>query len=168
MRGFAVVLVMVVALSGALRADAAWFEGFKFGTGVLWDFTTRSSAESSGIGAHVSADFKPVGPFMFMPFYEVSGGKHATHIYGMNLSYAVGMRDRETHTLFFGGGMGQAALNGETRSFISLNLGYKFPVRERLGVFVLMKYIDAKNSLIDGLSGHVGVIFPFAARREEF
>lgn len=168
MRGLAFVCGLVVVLSGASRADAAWFEGFKFGTGLLWDFTTRSAKQSSGVGAHISADLKPVAPVMFTPFYEVSGGTHVTQLYGMNLSYAIGMRDHETHTLFFGGGIGQAAVDGERASFISLNLGYKFPVRERLGIFVQGKYVEAKNNLVDGISGHVGVIFPFSARREEF
>jgi hypothetical protein len=156
-------VVGFVALLGVLVsssvAQAGWFDGFKAGGAFLYNDSPRPRFETSGVGLHVSADIRPPGVFIVSPFYEVAAGKPATQMMGGMLSWAVAMRDRRTHILYFGGTYGVVIADGVSERIYGLHVGYKFPLNERMGVFFQMKGLEADNNAFQGLVGTLGITF---------
>lgn len=144
---------------GANVAEAGWFDGLKVGGTLLYNDTPRPRFETTGVGVHLSADIRPPGFFIFTPFYEVSAGKPTTQMLGGMLSWAVSMRDYRSHIFYFGGTYGVAIADGVTERMYGLHLGYKFPLNERMGMFVQVKGLEADSNVFEGLVGTVGVTF---------
>ena len=81
------------------------------------------------------------------------------HTLGTSLNYAISMRDVETHKLFFGPSIGLVLSDGTSGRFIGGELGYKFPIGEKLGLFARIKFLEDQNDVVSGLSGHIGATF---------
>ena len=156
-------LALCILSSGMGTADAAFIDGINLGGGFMWNGSTRPRFESAGgIALHASIHVKPPGPFMLTPFYDISFASPMMQTLGASLNYVIGMRDFETHKLFFGPSIGLVLSDGESERFIGGELGYKFPIGEKLGLFTRIKYVEDQNDVISGFSGHIGVVFrPF-------
>lgn len=160
MRRWVFALWVVFAVGFFSRADAAFFDGVKVAPGVFWNNSILLGFNPSGAGLHLSADFRPLTPFIFTPFYEVFAGGDTTQLLGMELNWSVSMRDYETHFLFFGGNIGKAFSKGQKAETVyGGQLGYKFPLNDRLGLFVQVKYIQSHDQVFSGVSGHIGATF---------
>ncbi len=157
LRNFCLVLC---ALPGMGTAHAAFIDSVNLGGGFMWNDSVRPRFESAGgLTLHASIHIAPPGPFILAPFYDVSFASPVMHAWGVGLNYTVGMRDFETHKLFFGPNIGVVIADGESERFIGGALGYKFPVGEKLGLFARIKYIEDQNDVVSGFSGHIGVTF---------
>ena len=148
-------LVMVVG-----PANAAFMDGVNVGGGFMWSDSIRQRFESAGgLSLHVSTHITPPGPFVLAPFYDVSFSSPLMNLLGVSLLYTIGMRDFETHILFFGPSVGLVASDGESHRFIGGEVGYKFPMGESMGLFGRVKYVLDQHDVVDGMSGHIGVTF---------
>ena len=140
--------------------NAAFIDGVNLGGGFMWNDSVRLKFESAGgITLHASVHLEPPGPFILTPFYDVSFASPAMHVLGAGLNYAIGMRDFEAHKLFIGPIIGQVMSAGESQSFIGGELGYKFPIGEKLGLFARIKYLEDQNDIVSGFSRHLGATF---------
>ena len=156
-------LALCVLSSGMGTADAAFIDGVNLGGGFMWNDSVRPRFESAGgIALHTSVHFNLPGPFIFAPFYDISFASPMMQTLGISLNYAIGMRDFETHKLFFGPSIGLVLSDGTSERFIGGELGYKFPIGEKLGLFARIKFVEDQNDVVSGFSGHIGVAFrPF-------
>lgn len=140
--------------------SAAFIDGVNLGGGFMWNDSVRLKfASAGGITLHASVHLKPPGPFILTPFYDVSFASPAMHVLGAGLNYTVGMRDFEAHKLFVGPIIGRVISAGESQGFIGGELGYKFPIGEKLGLFARVKYLEDQNDMVSGFSGHLGATF---------
>ena len=156
-------LALCVLSSGIGTADAAFIDGVNLGGGFMWNDSKLQRFESAGgIALHASVHANLPGPFILAPFYDISFASPMMHILGTSLNYAIGMRDFETHKLFFGPSIGFVLSYGRTERFIGGELGYKFPIGEKLGLFARIKYVEDQedeNDVVSGFSGHIGATF---------
>jgi hypothetical protein len=150
--------ILLVILSANV-AQARWFDGAKAGGTLLYNDSSRGRFNTSGGGIHVSADIRPPGVFIISPFYEIAAGKPTTQLVGGVLSWAVAMRDNRTHIFYFGGTYGVAIADGESQRIYGLHVGYKFPLNERMGMFVQVKGLEADSNLFQGVVGSFGLTF---------
>ena len=151
---------MIVLSLGMGTANAAFIDSVNLGGGFMWNDSIRPKFESAGgLTLHASVHLKPPGPFIVTPFYDVSFASPAMHVLGAGLNYTVGMRDFEAHKLFFGPTIGMVMSAGESQRVIGGELGYKFPIGEKLGLFARIKYVEGENNVVSGFSGHLGVTF---------
>jgi len=157
-RRFCFMLGVLLLLMGT--SNAGLIESVNVGAGFMWNDSIRQRFESAGgISLHTSVHVKPPGPFMLTPFYDVNFASPFMQMLGVGLNYRVSMRDFETHILFFGPNIGIVLSDGVSQRFIGGEVGYKFPIGEKLGLFSRVKYIEDQNDVVSGFSGHVGVVF---------
>ncbi len=155
-----VCLVLCVLFSGIGTADAAFIDGVNIGGGFMWNDSIRPRFESAGgIALHASVHLNLPGPFIFAPFYDISFASPMMQTLGLSLNYAIGMRDFESHKLFLGPSIGIVLSDGASERFIGGELGYKFPIGEKLGLFAKIKFVEDQNDVISGFSGHIGATF---------
>ncbi len=161
LKSFCLALCVLSANIGT--ADAAFIDGVNLGGGFMWNDSVRPRFESAGgIALHASVHLNLPGPFIFAPFYDISFASPMMQTLGTSLNYAIGMRDFESHKLFFGPSIGLVLSDGTSERFIGGELGYKFPIGEKLGLFARIKFVEDQNDVISGFSGHIGVAFrPF-------
>ena len=158
-------LALCILSSGMGTTDAAFIDGVNLGGGFMWNGSTRPSFESAGgIALHASVHLNLPGPFIFAPFYDISFASPMMHILGTSLNYAIGMRDFESHKLFFGPSIGLVLSTDDkndsvSERFIGGELGYKFPIGEKLGLFARIKFVEDQNDVVSGFSGHIGATF---------
>ncbi len=153
-------LALCVLSSGIGTANAAFIDGVNLGGGFMWNDSIRPRFESAGgIALHASVHANLPGPFIFAPFYDISFASPMMHTLGASLNYAIGMRDFETHKLFFGPSIGFVLSDGFSGRFIGGELGYKFPIGGKLGLFVRIKFLEDENDIVSGFSGHIGATF---------
>lgn len=157
-RRFCFMFGVLLLLMGT--SNAGLIESVNLGTGFMWNDSIRQRFESAGgISLHTSVHVKPPGPFMLTPFYDVTFASPVMQMLGVGLNYTIGMRDFETHILFAGANIGVVMSDGTSQSFRGGQVGYKFPIGEKLGLFCRVKYIWDHNDVVEGLSGHIGVTF---------
>lgn len=153
-------LALCVLSSNMGTADAAFIDGVNLGGGFMWNGSIRPRFDSAGgIALHTSVHVNLPGSFIFAPFYDISFASPMMHTLGTSLNYAIGMRDFETHKLFFGPSIGFVLSDGASERFIGGELGYKFPIGEKLGLFARIKFVEDQNDVISGFSGHIGATF---------
>ena len=153
-------LALCVLSSGMGTADAAFIDGVNLGGGFMWNDSIRQRFESAGgIALHASVHVNLPGPFILAPFYDISFASPMMQTLGTSLNYAISMRDVETHKLFFGPSIGLVLSDGTSGRFIGGELGYKFPIGEKLGLFARIKFVEDQNDVVSGLSGHIGATF---------
>ncbi len=153
-------LAICVLSSNMGTADAAFIDGVNLGGGFMWNDSTRQRFDlAGGIALHTSVHVNLPGPFIFAPFYDISFASPMMHTLGTSLNYAIGMRDVETHKLFFGPSIGLVLSDGTYGRFIGGELGYKFPIGEKLGLFARIKFVEDQNDVVSGFSGHIGATF---------
>ncbi len=157
-------LAICVLSSNMGTADAAFIDGVNLGGGFMWNGSTRPRFDSAGgITLHTSIHVNLPGPFIFAPFYDISFASPMMQTLGTSLNYEIGMRDFETHKLFMGPSIGFVLSDGETERFIGGELGYKFPIGKKLGLFARIKFVEdlneARNQVFSGFSGHIGATF---------
>ena len=158
LKSFCLALCVLSANIGT--ADAAFIDGVNLGGGFMWNDSVRQRFESAGgIALHTSVHLNLPGPFIFAPFYDISFASPMMQTLGASLNYAIGMRDFETHKLFFGPSIGLVLSDGTSERFIGGELGYKFPIGEKLGLFARIKFVEDQNDVISGFSGHIGATF---------
>ena len=155
-----VCLAICVLSSNIGTADAAFIDGVNIGGGFLWNESVRPRFDSAGgIALHASVHLNLPGSFIFAPFYDISFASPMMQTLGTSLNYAIGMRDFETHKLFFGPSIGLVLSDGTSERFIGGELGYKFPIGEKLGLFARIKFVEDQNDVISGFSGYIGATF---------
>ena len=160
-----VCLALCVLSSGMGTADAAFIDGVNLGGGFMWNGSTRPHFDSSGgVTLHASIHLNLPGPFIFAPFYDISFASPIMQTLGTSLNYEIGMRDFETHKLFFGPSIGLVLSTNDkndsvSERFIGGELGYKFPIGKKLGLFARIKFVEDQNDIISGFSGHIGATF---------
>lgn len=153
-------LALCVLSANISTAHAAFIDGVNLGGGFMWNDSVRPRFESAGgIALHASVHVNLPGPFIFAPFYDISFASPMMQTLGTSLNYAIGMRDFETHKLFFGPSIGIVLSDGVSERFIGGELGYKFPIGEKLGIFVRIKFVEDQNDVVSGFSGHIGATF---------
>ncbi len=153
-------LALCVLSSNMGTADAAFIDGVNLGGGFMWNDSIRPRFDSAGgIALHTSVHVNLPGSFIFAPFYDISFASPMMHTLGTSLNYAIGMRDFETHKLFFGPSIGLVLSDGASERFIGGELGYKFPIGEKLGLFARIKFVEDQNDVVSGFSGHIGATF---------
>ena len=158
LKSFCLALCVLSANIGT--ADAAFIDGVNLGGGFMWNDSVRPRFDSAdGIALHASVLFNLPGPFIFAPFYDISFASPMMQTLGMSLNYAIGMRDFESHKLFFGPSIGYVLSDGASERFIGGELGYKFPIGKKLGLFARIKFVEDQNDVISGFSGHIGATF---------
>ena len=158
LKSFCLALCVLSANMGTV--DAAFIDGVNLGGGFMWNDSVRQRFESAGgIALHTSVHFNLPGPFIFAPFYDISFASPMMQTLGTSLNYAIGMRDFETHKLFFGPSIGLVLSDGTSERFIGGELGYKFPIGEKLGLFARIKFVEDQNDVVSGFSGHIGATF---------
>ena len=158
-RGLFCLWTMLLVIGSSTVAQAGWFDGVKAGGTILYNDSSRGRFNTSGVGIHLSADIRPPGEFIVTPFYEVAAGKPSIQMMGGVLSWAVSMRDRRTHTFYFGGTYGVLMSDGVSVAMYGLHVGYKFPLNERTGVFIQVKGIESKENVFQGIVASVGLTF---------
>lgn len=153
-------LALCVLSANISTAHAAFIDGVNLGGGFMWNDSVRPRFESAGgIALHASVHVNLPGPFIFAPFYDISFASPMMQTLGTSLNYAIGMRDFETHKLFLGPSIGIVLSDGVSERFIGGELGYKFPIGEKLGIFVRIKFVEDQNDVVSGFSGHIGATF---------
>ncbi|GEM_PF-6020893 len=153
-------IVFGVLLLPLATSNAAFIDGVNVGAGFMWSDSIRERFESVGGGSlHTSVHINPPGAFMVSPFYDVSFASPVTQMLGVGLNYTVGMRDYESHILFFGGNIGVVMADGTSQRFFGLQVGYKFPLGEKFGLIGRVKAIEDQNNVVSGFSIHLGVTF---------
>ena len=153
-------LALCVLSSGMGTADAAFIDGVNLGGGFMWNDSIRPRFDpAGGIALHSSVHLNLPGPLILAPFYDVSFASPVMQTLGLSLNYAVGMRDFESHKLFFGPSIGLVLSDGASERFIGGELGYKFPIGEKLGLFARIKFVEDQNDVVSGFSGHIGATF---------
>ena len=163
LKSFCLALCVLSANIGT--ADAAFIDGVNLGGGFMWNDSVRPSFDSAGgIALHTSVHLNLPGPFIFAPFYDISFASPMMQTLGASLNYAIGMRDFESHKLFFGPSIGLVLSTDDkndsvSERFIGGELGYKFPIGEKLGLFARIKFVEDQNDVISGFSGHIGATF---------
>ena len=158
LKSFCLALCVLSANIGT--ADAAFIDGVNLGGGFMWNDSVRPRFDSGGgIALHASVHLNLPGPFIFAPFYDISFASPMMQTLGTSLNYAIGMRDFETHKLFFGPSIGLVLSDGVSERFIGGELGYKFPIGEKLGLFARIKFVEDQNDVVSGFSGHIGATF---------
>ena len=96
-------LALCVLSSGMGTADAAFIDGVNLGGGFMWNDSIRPRFDpAGGIALHTSVHLNLPGPLILAPFYDISFASPVMQTLGLSLNYAVGMRDFESHKLFFG------------------------------------------------------------------
>ncbi len=158
LKSFCLALCVLYANMG--DADAAFIDGVNLGGGFMWNDSIRPRFDSAGgIALHASIHVNLPGPFIFAPFYDISFASPMMQTLGTSLNYAIGMRDFESHKLFFGPSIGRVISDGTSGRFIGGELGYKFPIGEKLGLFARIKFVEDQNDVVSGFSGHIGASF---------
>ncbi|MDE2699039.1 MAG: hypothetical protein OXI23_09230 [Gemmatimonadota bacterium] len=158
-------LALCLLSANISTAHAAFIDGVNLGGGFMWNDSVRPSFDSAGgIALHTSVHVNLPGPFIFAPFYDISFASPIMQTLGMSLNYAIGMRDFESHKLFFGPSIGLVLSTDDkndsvSERFIGGELGYKFPIGEKLGIFVRIKFVEDQNDVVSGFSGHIGATF---------
>ena len=146
--------LFVPAQAGFLKASV------NLGGGYMWSDSIRHRfAAKSGVSFHASIHIQPPGPFILAPFYDVSFSSPVFNMLGGSLLYTVEMRDFKTHILFVGPSIGVVASDGVSQRFIGGEVGYKFPIGEKMGLIGRIKYLQDNNDVVDGFSGHIGITF---------
>lgn len=162
MKRWVIGLAAILMVMGATSvAQAGWFDGVKAGGALIYNDAQRARFETTAVGLHVSADIRPPGVFILTPFYEVGVGKPSLQMVGGSLSWAVAMRDRRTHILYFGATYGWTMSDGFTEPFYGLHVGYKFPLNERMGLYGQIKGLEDDAQVFQGLVASVGMTFAF-------
>ena len=158
LKSFCIAICMLSSNMGTV--DAAFIDGVNLGGGFMWNDSIRQRFESAGgIALHASVHANLPGPFILAPFYDISFASPMMHTLGTSLNYAISMRDVETHKLFFGPSIGLVLSDGTSGRFIGGELGYKFPIGKKLGLFARIKFLEDQNDVVSGLSGHIGATF---------
>lgn len=146
-------LLLVLGAFAPARAGLNVVEGIKVGGGFLWN--DKLAQDATGGGFHVSVDFKLLPSFNLTPFYEYSRRNGvASTLAGGEFHYKYG-------PFYFGPGFGIADANNQTKFHVNGVGGFKYKLTDRFGFFVQGKYAWAADDLLNGITVHGGLTFPF-------
>ena len=149
-------ILMALAMA-PVGAHGELIQNLKVGGGFLWN--DESALDATGGGLHVSADVHLHNRVDVTPFYEFSRRNGVTSsLLGGEFHYNV---PAGFGTFYVGPGFGVANANGSTEFHVNGVGGVKVGLSSWLGVFVQGKYAWAADDLVNGITAHAGVMFPF-------
>ena len=162
--GFVCLLLATGAFSTSF-ADSRGLQDLKIGGGILWNEKVSAPLKAMGGGFHASADIGLARWMTLTPFYEYSRRNTVnSNLAGGEFYYSIPVKD-DQGAFYFGPGAGIARWQGMSNLHVNGVGGFKYRLKERVGIFVQGKYVWAADKMLNGVTAHGG--FTLSMKKEK-